>query len=241
MSSPVQGARRSEGDPLDVLNAPAVPAAAVLLLHGGRSEGLEPPPPVNLPALRMRPFAARLRRTLADRDVLVALVRYRHRGWNGPRADAARDAEAALAALARTAGDVPVVLVGHSMGARAALRAAGHPAVRGVVGLAPWCPPGEPVGHLAGRRIHLLHDEADRVTSASATWDLVRRANAAGAHAEGIVMGRGGHAMLLGAADWHRRTTELVAALLVTPPPDGEPVEGEAGGREAGEGEAGTV
>ncbi|MFF0483779.1 alpha/beta fold hydrolase [Streptomyces sp. NPDC004435] len=229
MTSPAQGVRRREGDLLDVLSAPAVPTAAVLLLHGGRSEGLEPPPPVNLPAWRMRPFAARLRRSLADRHVVVALVRYRHRGWNGARADAARDAEAALAAVARTAGDVPVVLVGHSMGARAALRAAGHPLVRGVVGLAPWCPPGEPVEHLAGRRIHLLHDEADRVTSASATWEFVRRARVAGAHAEGIAMRRGGHAMLRGATDWQRRTAELVAALLVNPSPSpgGEPGEGD--------------
>ncbi|WP_438949092.1 LLM class flavin-dependent oxidoreductase, partial [Streptomyces harbinensis] len=40
--------------------------------------------------------------------------------------------------LAARLGPVPVVLVGHSMGGRAALRAAGHPAVTGVVALAPW-------------------------------------------------------------------------------------------------------
>ncbi|MFF9011955.1 alpha/beta fold hydrolase [Streptomyces sp. NPDC014870] len=211
--------RRGDAGPLSVLSTPAVPGAAVLLLHGGRSEGLEPPPAINLPALRMRPFATGIRRTLADRDVLVAMVRYRHRGWNGARADAAQDAEAALAALARSAGDIPVVLVGHSMGARAALRAAGHPTVRGVVGLAPWCPPGEPVDHLAGRRIHLLHDEADRVTSAAESWEFVRRARAGGSEATGTAMPRGGHAMLRGAADWQRRTTELVAELLDTPPP----------------------
>ncbi|GEB57286.1 hypothetical protein GCM10017674_60320 [Streptomyces gardneri] len=217
MTSPARGVRRGDRGILDAVVAPAVPTAAVLLLHGGRSEGLGPPPLVNMPALRIRPFAADLRRALAERDVLVAMVRYRHRGWNGVRADAARDAEAALAVVLRTAGDVPVALVGHSMGARAALRAAGHPVVRGVVGLAPWCPPGEPVEHLVGCRIHLLHDEADRVTSARETWEFVRRAGAVGAHAEGIVMRRGGHAMLRGAADWQRRTTELVVALLVTP------------------------
>ncbi|MET8968019.1 alpha/beta fold hydrolase [Streptomyces hydrogenans] len=231
MTSPPRGVRPREGGPLDVRNAPVAPVAAVLLLPGGRSEGREPPPTVDLAALRMRPFAARLVRRLAGRDVLVALVRYRHRGWNGVRADAARDAEAALAELVRTAGDIPVVLVGHSMGARAALAAAGHPAVRGVVGLAPWCPPHEPVGHLAGRRIHLLHDEADRVTSARETWAFVRRAGAAGARAEGIAMRRGGHAMLRGAGDWQRRTTELVVALLAAPPPDGAPREDGRGRR----------
>ncbi|MGW6968987.1 alpha/beta fold hydrolase [Streptomyces zaomyceticus] len=222
MTAPAPGIRRrGRVGLLNVLSAPAVPTAAVLLLHGGRSEGLEPPPRAGLPALRMRPFAAALSRALADRNVLVATVRYRHRGWNGVRADAARDAEAALAEVVRTVGAVPVALVGHSMGARAALRAAGHPLVPGVVGLAPWCPPGEPVEHLAGRRIHLLHDEADRVTSARETWEFVRHARAAGAHAEGVPMRRGGHAMLRGAADWQRRTTELVVGLLDAPPSDG--------------------
>ncbi|MFD7964677.1 alpha/beta fold hydrolase [Streptomyces zaomyceticus] len=221
MTAPAPGVRRGRVGLLNVLSAPAVPTAAVLLLHGGRSEGLESPPRVSLPALRMRPFAAALSRALAGRNVLVATVRYRHRGWNGVRADAARDAEAALAEVVRTVGAVPVALVGHSMGARAALRAAGHPLVPGVVGLAPWCPPGEPVEHLAGRRIHLLHDEADRVTSARETWEFVRRARAAGAHAEGVPMRRGGHAMLRGAADWQRRTTELVVGLLDAPPSGG--------------------
>ncbi|WP_399225811.1 alpha/beta fold hydrolase [Streptomyces sp. TRM49041] len=148
-------------------------------------------------------------------------MRYRHRGWNGDRADAARDAERALAELERLAGPVPVVLVGHSMGGRAALRAAGHPQVRGVVALAPWCPPGEPVTHLAGRAVFLLHDEADGVTDARATWDLARRATAAGAEAHSLPMPRGGHGMLRGAAVWHRTTAALTAGLLGTGPPPG--------------------
>nr|WP_237545984.1 alpha/beta fold hydrolase [Streptomyces sp. SID1046] len=185
-----------------------------MLLHGGREEGPEPPPLVNLPALRMRPFAAAVARATRGRDVLVAEVRYRHRGWNGSRCDAARDAEAALARLRSLAGDVPVVLVGHSMGGRAALRAAGAPLVHGVVALAPWCPPGEPVDHLAGRRLYLLHDEADRVTSAAGSWEFVRRSRLAGADATAIPMSTGGHAMLRGAGAWHRRTAALVTGLV---------------------------
>lgn len=106
------------------------------------------------------------------------------------------------------------MLVGHSMGGRAALRVAGDPMVLGVVTLAPWCPPGEPVAHLAGRAIYLLHDEADRITSASESWEFVRRARAVGADAIGIPMRRGGHAMLRGASGWKRRTIQLVAELL---------------------------
>ncbi|MFD3726084.1 alpha/beta hydrolase [Streptomyces sp. NPDC058671] len=197
-----------------VRSAPAAPTAAVLLLHGGRADGPEPPPALNLPALRMRPFASAVTRAVRGRDVLIGEVRYRHRGWNGPRADAAKDAETALAALRELAGAVPVVLIGHSMGGRAALRAAGDPAVRGVVALAPWCPAGEPVDHLGGRRLYLLHDETDRVTSARESWDFVRRARAAGADAVGIPMPAGGHAMLRCADLWHRRAAELTGALL---------------------------
>ncbi|MFD4371900.1 alpha/beta fold hydrolase [Streptomyces sp. NPDC058486] len=190
------------------------PAAAVLLLHGGQADGLDAPPLLNLPALRMRPFVEAVRRAVRGRPVLVAEGRYRHRGWNGERADAARDAEAALAGLRERFGEIPVVLVGHSMGGRAALAVAGAPAVRGVVALAPWCPQGEPVAHLAGRRLHVLHDETDRVTAAGDSWDFVRRARQAGAHATAVPMPTGGHAMLRGARLWHRRATELALETL---------------------------
>ncbi|WP_431784409.1 alpha/beta fold hydrolase [Streptomyces chumphonensis] len=193
---------------------PARPGALVLLLHGGRSDALEPPPRWNLPGLRMRPFARAVARSCAAERPVVARVRYRHRGWNGERADAARDAAAALGALVEELGDVPVVLVGHSMGGRAALRVGGHPQVRGVVGLAPWCPAGEPVDHLAGRGLVLLHDESDRMTDPRGTWSLASRARAAGARACGVVLAGSDHAMLRRAGDWHALTAAVTRGLL---------------------------
>ncbi|MFJ7326794.1 alpha/beta fold hydrolase [Streptomyces cyaneofuscatus] len=227
------------------------PSAAVLVLHGGHENGTEPPPwgPLNLPGVRMRPFVRALRRATRARvrqdgtqdgtEVLVRQVRYAHRGWNGSRADALRDAVAALDALGEEAGDdVPVILLGHSMGARAALLAAGHPLVRGVVGLAPWCPPGDPVTQLAGRDVVLVHSNRDRMTSPQATQSLTARARRAGARTCMITVRGGDHAMIRRAPAWHRLTTTLVTGLLGTGslpepvtaalglPPTAQPAEG---------------
>ncbi|KJS51298.1 hypothetical protein VM98_37940, partial [Streptomyces rubellomurinus subsp. indigoferus] len=104
---------------------------------------------VNLPLLRMRGFLRPLAREAAAAGVAVGTVRYRPRGWNGERADAARDTLAPLAELAEPLGPVPTALVGHSMGRPAALRAGGPQTVTGLGALAPWCPPEDPCEHLA--------------------------------------------------------------------------------------------
>ncbi|MFF2193040.1 alpha/beta fold hydrolase [Streptomyces sp. NPDC058157] len=201
---------------------PFLPAsAAILVLHGGRADSLAPPSPLNLPGLRMRFVARALNRDPLLADVLIASVRYRVRGWNGHRADPVQDTRHVLEELRSTAGPLPVVLVGHSMGARAALRAADDPQVRGVVALAPWCPPGEPVAHLADRTIMALHDEADRITSATDTWTYLARAHAAGARVRGVRMPHGHHAMIRDARLWHRLTTACAATVLGRAPPPG--------------------
>ncbi|MFI1304198.1 alpha/beta fold hydrolase [Streptomyces sioyaensis] len=207
---PIQDPHR----PLVVHRSPDTPQAAVLLLHGGRPDDRTPPTRLDLPALRMWPFDCAISRTPGGREVLLASVRSRHRGGNGPQADAAQDARAALDELAAHAPDVPVVLVGHSMGGRAALLTGGHRTVRGVVALAPWCPPGEPVSHLRDRTVVLLHDVRDRITDAEASWHFADRARRSGARVHTVAMPRGGHTMLRGACHWHRLTVDLVAAIL---------------------------
>ncbi|MFF8915859.1 alpha/beta fold hydrolase [Streptomyces sp. NPDC015032] len=194
------------------------PSAAVLLLHGGAETGLGAPPPglLNVPAVRMRPFEQAVARATGDgaADVLVRAVRYTRRGWNGPREDPFHDAVRALDTLRREAGEIPVVLVGHSMGARAALRAAGHPLVRGVVGLAPWCPAEDPVAQLAARDVVLLHSTRDRITNPRASQSLTARARRSGARACLVAIRGSDHAMLRRAGTWHALTTRITTGLL---------------------------
>ncbi|MCZ4121863.1 alpha/beta hydrolase [Streptomyces sp. H39-S7] len=210
--------------------AQAPPSAAVLILHGGGETGLGPPPRglLNLPAVRMRPFTRRLARATRGATsslggpVLLRTTPYTHRGWNGAREDPLHDVLRALDALRSEAGEIPVVLLGHSMGGRAALRAAGHPLVTGVVGLAPWCPAGDPVTQLAGRDVVLLHGTRDRTTSPRASQTLTATARREGARSCLVTIGNSDHAMLRRAPSWHRLTTTLVTGLLgLAPLPTG--------------------
>lgn len=209
---------------LSVRPSPFAPEAFLLVLHGGREAGVGAPGRVNLPLVRMLPFERAVARAVGP-ALGVAEVRYRHRGWNGERADAAVDAEAALGELTSRHPGVPVVLLGHSMGGRAALRAADHPAVSGVVALAPWCPEGEPVAQLRGKRVLVVHSDRDGTTSPQGSYELARRARAeGGAEVCRIEIPGSDHAMLRHAPDWHRAAATLTGGLLAKWPLPG-PVE----------------
>src|SRR6201999_3081874 len=112
--------------------------AVALVLHGGRSNSTEPVPRTASAALRMIPFARSLSRAGASDGLAVARLRYRQRGWNGSAQPPVQDASWALARLRERFPDRPIALIGHSMGGRTAMYVADDPAVRCVVGLAPW-------------------------------------------------------------------------------------------------------
>jgi predicted esterase len=100
------------------------------------------------------------------------------------------------------------------MGARVAARVADEPRVRGVVALAPWFPPGEPVETLTGKRLVAAHGSRDRITSARATSSYVERARAAGADATFVDMGRVGHYLLRGVRAWNELALGTSLTLL---------------------------
>lgn len=207
-------AARKSAAALRARRSPRSVRAAVLFLHGGQAHSRATSRSWYPSPLRMRPFVRAVAAAVPDDDVLLAEVRYRVCGWNGSDADPVRDTRRALRELAALAEDVPVVLVGHSMGGRAALRAAVAPQVRAVLALAPWCPEGEPVAHLRGKEVIVLHGDRDRVTDPDASASFVSRARAAGARAELKIMAGGGHAMLRRSGHWHRTAASTVVGLL---------------------------
>lgn len=73
------------------------------------------------------PVAHAVHRATRTVDAEVRLLRYRYRGWNRAEASPVSDAIWALAQIRVERPGLPIVLVGHSMGGRAALRVAGDP------------------------------------------------------------------------------------------------------------------
>jgi pimeloyl-ACP methyl ester carboxylesterase len=136
----------------------------------------------------------------------VWLLRYGVRGWNarsGSGPSPVPDVRWALDEVRRAHGSLPVVLLGHSMGARAAVAVADDPDVVGVVALAPWLPPDEPNAGLAGKQLAAAHGNADKITSARQTNAFCRNAERVAASVEFHDMGAVGHYMFRHVADWN--------------------------------------
>jgi dienelactone hydrolase len=200
------------------------PTGVVLLLHGGREFSTERVRRTNLPAARMRPFATAILRRAMPGPIVVGRLAYRMRGWNepdtslrqdqnqGPDPDPVVDARWALERIRRRFGPVPVLLVGHSMGGRVALRVAGDESVFAVVALAPWLRRGEPIEQLRGRDLLIAHAPDDHVTDPVASRAYARAAEPIARQVEYRVMPRGRHNMLRGAADWHRLVADFAFA-----------------------------
>ncbi|MFG3495227.1 alpha/beta hydrolase [Streptomyces sp. NPDC047928] len=205
-----------EGEPLSTRRAsPLAHAAALpparLLVRAGRAEGL-----------------------------VAHVVRYRGRGWNGTDAQLAADAQWAASEVVRRYGDVPVCLLGHGMGGRAALRAAGHTAVNSVLALAPWLPEDdmaakpEPVKQLVGRQVMIVHGTNDARTDPELSYRLAERAKKANRDTCRFEVHSDGHALrqhqgevralmvdfVMGAL-FSRPFSRPVADALAAPPPLG--------------------
>lgn len=189
------------------------PRALVLMLHGGKETSTVPVDGHSASWRRSLAMQRRIAPPLDTTGVSTWLLRYRQRGWNGGAGPVA-DARWALAEVRRELGDLPVVLLGHSMGGRTAVHVADDESVVGVVGLAPWLPHREPITALAGTPLLAAHGRSDHITSYRATASYVERVRAAGGRAELRDMGRVGHYMFRRPGAWNRVAVEASLAML---------------------------
>ncbi len=200
---------------------PAKVRSIVLVLHGGQAQS---PTTVRrrtqLSYLRMVPFARLLHRRARGRGMSVRILRYRYRGWNEPERHPVQDAMWALTQLRDQHRDAPIALLGHSMGGRAALRVADHPAVTAVCALAPWTLDDEPVRQLAGRSVLIAHGDQENMTDPRLSYQFAVRARQVTSRVCRFDVLGDGHAMLRRAHDWSELAARFVEAELRLREPD---------------------
>ncbi|MGW1794614.1 alpha/beta hydrolase family protein [Streptomyces sp. NPDC001984] len=216
---------------------PTAVSGVVLLLPAGQEVSARRPSPVWATA-SVRALGRSLARAGRGEGLATHAVHYRYRGWNGSEAHLAGDAVWAVEDVLRRYGDVPVCLVGHDMGGRAALRAGGHDAVNSVVAIAPWLPeddmaaPPEPVRQLVGRRVLIVHGTNDERTDPELSFRLAARAKKANRNVCRFEVHTDGHGLhqyrdevlaltadfVMGALFGHHLSRPLEDALAAPPP-----------------------
>lgn len=188
--------------------------AVVLVMHGGKVTSNEGARWSHLSVARMQPFARTIWERFGQRDgVAVWSLLFARRGWNRTGAPI-QDALWALTQIRRRYGEVPVILVGHSMGGRTAVRIAGEPSVVGVVGLAPWLPADEPTQQLAGRALSILHGTVDAWVPIGLSQAYVAGLDDVAVDLDFTALRASGHTMLRRARTWHRLTADAVGRML---------------------------
>jgi dienelactone hydrolase len=189
------------------VRTPPTPQAVAIVLHGGalRRERTMVSP-TQLSVVRMIPVARRIARVGGDRLAVLRLLNS-WRGWDTEHTPL-EDAAWAIAQVGERWPGVPVALVGHSLGGRAALLAAKDDVVRTVVALNPWVYPDDGVP-LPGRSVLVVHGDRDRVALPDRAQSVARRL-ADSADVEFRVVPGGKHAMLR-----HGRVFENAAADFV--------------------------
>ena len=196
------------------VQVPERPEGVVVVLHGGGARRVRMMvSPTQLSVLRMIPVARRVARAGRERLAVFRLLNS-VRGWDAHHTPV-RDAEWALDGIAeRLGGTRPTCLVGHSLGGRAALLAAGRPEISSVVALAPWVLPTDVPPGLGDARILFVHGDRDRIASRSRAVALAREV---GRRADvGFVTVEGGsHSMLRHHAIFDGLAAEFAATTLL--------------------------
>ena len=191
---------------------PRDPEAVALVLHGGADRPDMPGvSPTQLSVLRMIPTAKTVARAGGRRLAVLRLLNTR-RGWDTHHTPV-DDVRWALGQVRERYGDVPVGLVGHSLGGRAALLAGALDPVRSVVALNPWVYPDDGVP-LPGRRVLVVHGTADRIAPLARAERVVERLRRH-TDVELVRVEGGKHAMLRHARAFDGRAARFTAGTLL--------------------------
>ena len=150
------------------VSVPENPQGAVLVLHGGGSRQKNMMvSPTQLSVLRMIPIARRVARDSRGQLAVFRLLNS-VRGWDSKHTPVA-DALWAMDRITERLGGLPICLVGHSMGGRAAILASGADPVHSAVALAPWVYPEDGNVDGRGRQVLIVHGSEDRVAKPSSS------------------------------------------------------------------------
>lgn len=203
---------------------PRRPTGIVLVLHGGasRSDGAAVSP-TQLSVLRMVPVARRIARAGRGR-LAVFRVLNSARGWD-TRQTPVDDVAWALDELRERFGEeLPVCLVGHSLGGRAAILSAGRPTVRSVVALAPWLYESDGSTSMpADRQVLVVHGDQDRVASPRRSATVAEWLRLGGPRVGYVRVSGGEHTMLRHGRVFDRAAADFATATLLGSRP-GPPV-----------------
>jgi alpha-beta hydrolase superfamily lysophospholipase len=154
---------------------PDDPEGLVVVLHGGAKRGETlMVSPAQLSVLRMIPIARRIARAGRHRLAVFRLLNAR-RGWDTAHTPVDDTRWALQQLFGRFSRSLPCCLVGHSLGGRAALLAAGEPEVHSAVALAPWVQPSDRPEGVRGKPILIIHGSWDRVADPAKAAELARR------------------------------------------------------------------
>jgi dienelactone hydrolase len=167
--------------------------------------------PTQLSVLRMVPTAHAVARAGRRRLAVFRLLNS-WRGWDTEHTPVA-DALWAMDRVRQRLGDLPLGLVGHSLGGRAALLSGFAPGVESVVALNPWVYPSDDAD-LTGRRVLVVHGTEDRIAlpqRARRVADNLARS----ADVEYVEIDGGRHAMLRHGREFDRRAAEFTAETLL--------------------------
>lgn len=185
----------------------------MLVLHGGASRGDRMMvSPAQLSVIRMIPTARAAARAGGGRLAVYRLLNS-WRGWDGDHTPVA-DARWAMGRIREEHGDLPLGLIGHSLGGRAALLSGDQPDVESVVALNPWVYPSD-AADLTGRRVLIVHGTADRVADIARARAVARNL-ARTTKVDFVEIDGGKHAMLRQGREFDRRAAEFTAETLLS-------------------------